>query len=495
MRSKPPPFLSKSKYMEGLQCQKLLWYEYNRRQDIPKVDALRQAIFDQGRRVGELAQKLFPGGIRLERHRMPEKHAEQSLESLKFRKPLFEGGFVYKRAYALADMLVPVSRNGWDLIEVKSSTGIKGEHLVDVAFQKYTYEGAGIKIRRCYLMYINNQYVRRGKVEPEKLFLKEDITKEVNRLETGIEKDVAVMLNVIAAKNMPNVEIGPHCNKPYTCPLKDICWDFLPDEGHVFMLSGGKKLAFEFMKRGILKIADISDDFDLKHKQVIQVSSHKAQEPYIDKEAIKEFIGRLKYPLYFLDFETIGSAIPVYELSRPYENIMFQYSLHVVKNKGVRPMHYSYLAPGDNDPRHEILKQLKNLLGDSGSIVAYNAGFEIEVLRNAVEIYPEFSGWFNKIEQRFVDLLKPFRNFFYYHPAQGGSASLKKVLPAVTDFAYKDMEIANGAIASHEYCRVTFNKDVDEEERRRVRAALEKYCHLDTMGMIEIVEVLRQKSE
>ncbi len=495
MKSKPPPFLSKSKYSEGLQCPKLLWYEYNRRQDMPKVDALKQAIFDQGKRVGEWAQKLFPEGIRLERHRIPEKHAEQSLKFLKLRKPLFEGGFVYRRAYALADILVPVGRNGWNLIEVKSSTGIKDEHLVDVAFQKYTYEGAGIKIRRCYLMYIDNQYVRRGKVEPEKLFLKEDITEEVNKLRTDIEKDVDVMLKVIAAKNMPDVGVGPHCNKPYTCPLKDICWGFLPDKGHVFMLSGGKKLAFEFMKRGILKIADISDDFGLKHKQVIQVSSHKAQEPYIDKEAIKEFMGSLKYPIYFLDFETIGPAIPVYELSRPYENIMFQYSLHVVKNKGAEAVHHSYLAPGNKDPRPETLKQLKNLLGDSGSIVAYNADFEIGVLRGAVEIYPEFSSWFNNIEGRFVDLLKPFRNFFYYHPAQGGSASLKKVLPAITDFAYKDMEIANGAIASHEYCRVTFNKDVGEEERRRVRVALKEYCHLDTMGMIEIVEVLRQKSK
>ncbi len=495
MKRKTPPFLSKSKYMEGLQCPKLLWYEYNRRQDIPKVDALRQAIFDQGKKVGQWAQKLFPEGIRLERRHIPEKHAEQSLKSLKLRKPLFEGGFVYRRAYALADILVSVDEDAWDLIEVKSSTGIKNEHLTDVAFQKYTYEGAGIKIHRCYLMYINNQYVRRGKVEPEKLFLKEDITKQINALKTGIEKEVAKMLKVITGENMPDVRVGPHCNKPYTCPLKDICWDFLPDKGHVFMLSGGKKLAFEFIKRGILKIADISDNFGLKRKQVIQVGSHKAQEPYIDKEAIKEFMSRLKYPLYFLDFETIGPAIPVYELSRPYENIMFQYSLHVVKNKGVRSMHYSYLAPGDKDPRPEILKQLKNLLGNSGSIMAYNASFEIDVLRGAVEIYPEFKNWFEKVEGRFVDLLGPFRNFFYYHPAQGGSASLKKVLPAVTDFAYKDMEIANGAIASHEYCRVTFNKDVGEEERRRVRAALEKYCHLDTMGMIKIVDVLRQKSK
>ena len=137
------PFLSKTKYLEGLKCPKLLWYEYNRKEDLPEADAVTKAIMDQGNAVGELAHELFPGGIALQRDYKPDKQAEKSLKAAKLRKPLFEAGFVHKQAYALADILNPVEKNAWDLIEIKSSTKVKDEHYGDVAFQKYTYEGAG----------------------------------------------------------------------------------------------------------------------------------------------------------------------------------------------------------------------------------------------------------------------------------------------------------------------------------------------------------------
>lgn len=494
VRPRPPAFLSKTKYLEGLQCPKLLWYEYNRKQDIPEIDARAQAIMEEGLRVGRLAQELFPGGLRIEREYIPERHAEKSLKTLALRNPLFEAGFVYKRGYALADILEPVSKNRWNLIEVKSSTSIKDHHLYDVAFQKHIYEGAGIKIHRCYLMHINNQYVKKGEIEPKKLFSKQDITKEASNLSPEIKREMALMLRIISSKKMPDIKIGPHCSDPYPCPLEDICWDFLPEKDDIFTLYGGGKRALEFMRRGILKITDIPYDFGLSNRQLIQINSHKKRKPYVDRVAIKGFLERLEYPLYFLDFETMSFAIPPYDLSRPYENIPFQYSLYVIKRKGARPDHYSYLAAGDSDPRPKILKQLKELLGNKGTILAYNAGFEINTLKRASEAYTQFRSWFNRIERRFVDLLKPFRRFRYYHPHQAGSASLKAVLPAITKESYKGMEIADGGTASAEYCRVTFNKDVVQKDRQRVYAALRKYCDLDTKGMIKIVGALKKMS-
>lgn len=457
------------------------------------MDAAAQAIMDQGTKVGEVAQKLFPGGIKLERVYEPEKQAEQSLKALKLRKPLFEAGFIYNRAYALADILAPAGNNTWDLIEVKSSTGMKDEYYYDVAFQKHTYEGAGIKIRKCYLMYINNQYIRKGRLEPEKMFLKEDITEESERLKSKIRKEIDAMLKIISRENVPNVKVGPHCDKPHTCPLEDTCWKFLPDKDHIFVLYSGGRRAFELMDRGILKVVDISTDISLSYKQGIQVSSHKNGTPHIDKGAIKVFLTRLGYPIYFLDFETINSAIPPYDLSKPYENIPFQYSLYIMKEKCGKSIHHSYLAPGDKDPRPEILKQLKNLLGNSGSIVAYSASFEKRAFKNAVEAYPQFGNWFSKTEERFVDLLEPFRSFSYYHPRQAGSTSLKDVLPTITGATYEGIEITDGSMASREYYRVTFGENIDQKERQRVHAALEKYCDLDTRGMIEILQELDKK--
>ncbi|MBL7132111.1 MAG: DUF2779 domain-containing protein, partial [Candidatus Omnitrophica bacterium] len=466
-------------------------YEYNRKEDLPEVDVATQALFDQGKIVGELAQTIFPGGIKLTRDYMPDKQAEKSLEATKLRKPLFEAGFVFKQAYALADILNPVAKDAWDLIEAKSSSSVKDEHYYDVAFQKYTYEGAGLKIRKCYLMYINNQYVRKGKIKPEKLFATEDVTKQCDDLIPEIEENIADMFELIQKKNAPCVKVGPHCDRPYPCPIADICWSFLPEKNDVFCLYSGKKKAHDLLKCGVLSIADIKEDVKLSDKQSIQVECHKTSQPYVDRKGIKDFLHTLVYPLYFLDFETMNPAIPAYDNSRPFEAIPFQYSLFVIKGEGMKPEHYSYLAPGDKDPRPEILKQLKALSGNSGSVIAYNATFEKTTLRHASEAYPEYQGWVTLVEERVIDLLTPFRGFLYYHPDQAGSASLKKVLPVITKSNYDNMEIADGGMASIEYCRITFGKDVAEEECQRIRNALEKYCDLDTKGMIDIMETLK----
>ena len=492
MNKKPNPFLSKTKYMDGLKCPKLLWFEYNRKEDLPLIDASVQAIMDQGTIVGELAQTLFPGGIKLQRDYMPNKQAEKSLEAAKLRKPLFEAGFVYKQAYALADILNPVAKGAWDLIEVKSSSGMKEEYYRDIAFQKYVYEGAGLKIRKCYLMYINNQYVRKGKIDPKKLFATEDVTRQCDDLIPEIEADIADMFETIQKNDEPRVKISPHCNKPYTCLLKDMCWDFLPEKDDIFGLYYGAKKAYQLIERGVLRITDINKNVSLSYKQSIQVTCHKTQTPYIDKKGIKGFLDTLKYPLYFLDFETINPAIPAYDDTRPFEAIPFQYSLYVVKGKGVKTECHSYIALGDKDPRAEILKQLKKLLGNSGSVIAYNASFEKTTLRHASEAYSQYQDWVVAIEERLVDLLAPFRGFLYYHPGQGGSASLKNVLPIMTKSSYDDMEIAGGNTASTEYYRVTFGKNIDKKERQRVYSALEKYCDLDTKGMVDILDELRK---
>lgn len=494
MKPKPLPFLSKTKYLEGLQCPKLLWYEYNQKEALPPIDARTQAIMDMGTRVGHLAHALFPGGIRIEREYIPEKHAKKSLKALALRKPLFEAGFTYNRGYALADILQPAPGNRWDLIEVKSSTSVKDINLYDVAFQRHIYEGAGLKIRRCYLMHIDNQYIRKGPIEPEKLFVRKDITGDSRGLAPEIKKSLPRMLKLISDKNMPTVKVGDHCSRPYSCPLEDICWDFLPEKDDIFTLYAGGKRSKELMRRGIFNILDIPEGFSLTSRQLIQVKSHKRGRPHIDSTAIRDFLNRLEYPLHFLDFETLSSAIPPYERTRPFENIPFQYSLYIVRTKGARPSRHSYLAAGDNDPRPELMRRLKSLLGSKGTILAYNAGFEINTLKRASEAYPLFLPWFKALQGRFMDLLRPFQSFAYYHPRQAGSASLKNVLPAVTNKTYEGMEIADGGMASAEYSRVTFNKDVPQKDRQRVYQALKKYCNLDTKGMVNIIVELEKMS-
>lgn len=482
--------ISKSKYLSGLQCQKLLWYHYNRPDEIPAPDAGTQAIFAVGHQVGELAQSLFPGGMAIKWDRDAEKMIEPTKKLLAERKPIYEAAVKYGNAYAIADILAPVDNNSWDLIEVKSSTTVKDINLPDVAIQSYVCQNSGINLNKLFLMHINNQYVRQGDIEPNKLFTKEDITEQIQELVSQIEPNLEEMVKIIQGAECPNIKIGPHCSNPYECPLKQICWAFLP-ESNVFSLYRGKTLGFELLQQKVQKLTDIPPGTILSSSQSIQVKCAKTNKPHIDKKGISKFLSTLQYPLYFLDFETVASAIPFYDGTRPYQNIPFQFSLHILEKAGGKPEHNSFLAEGKADPRPEILKELKSLLGNGGSIIAYNSGFETACLEGCTESYLQYSEWVAQIKLRIIDLLGPFKSFYYYHPEQDGSASLKSVLPALTGKGYEGMEIADGGTASREYARVTFG-DVSEEERQKVRKHLVEYCGQDTEGMIWIVEDLKK---
>lgn len=486
---KKQAYISKSRYMDGLKCPKLIWYKYNRPGDIPPVTEAQQDLFDQGKIVGELAQKMFPDGILIERDKFPEKTAANTAKEIAKRKPLYEAGFVFGNTYALADILVPAGKDKWDLIEVKSTSKYKEEeHLPDVTFQKYVYANNGIKINRCFLMHLNNEYVKKGELDLKELFTKDDITDEVERNIDGVKDKVEELLGIINGPE-PKIQLNKNCQDD--CQMQPLCWRTLPED-NVMLLYRGKKLGFELLSKGIESIKKIPAVMKLSASQMIQVQAHKSGKPYTNQRAVKEFLQRLKYPLYLLDFETIAPAIPIYDGTSPFENIIVQYSLHIIREKGAKPEHYSYLAPGDVDPRPEALRLLKGLLGKSGSIIGYNVGYEKGCLKSASEAYPEYQDWFKDISNRLVDLLAPFSNFHYYHPAQKGSASIKKVLPALVGTTYEGMEIADGGSARRQYNLAVWGENVAEEEKKHIREYLEKYCAQDTQSMIDIIEKLEE---
>ena len=486
-------FISKSKYIAGLQCSKLLWYYYNAREQIPPYDEATQAIFDQGHQVGELAQSLFPGGVEIGgSHTEFEEALRRTSEALSLRKPLFEPAFRFGNAYARADILSPAGKDRWDIFEVKSATEVKDVYIHDMALQKYTYAGAGLDIRKCFLMYIDNAYERLGEVEPERLFARADVTGRVDALLPNVGDNLRKMLDVIRREKVPDISIGPWCSDPYDCPLISICWNFLP-ETSIFDLSRIGKRGFELLERGITRVADIPDGFRLNATQALQVKAFMTGRPRVDRPAIKDFLGSLAYPLFFLDFETFATAIPLFDHVRPYQQVPFQFSLHAVRKAGGESEHFGFIADGNCDPRPGLLARLFPLLGTTGSLVSYNASFEKGILRESCRAFPDFARQWESAEPRFVDLLAPFRSFHYYHPDQCGSASIKSVLPALTGKGYDQLEIQEGSTASLEFLRVTFG-DVPESERQRVRRQLEQYCALDTLAMVWLLAELENVS-
>ena len=482
----PFELLSKSKYMTGLQCPRLIWIQFHESAKIPETDPGTQYIFDQGHLVGELAKKLFPEGIDISTDDF-KGNISNTRDLLKNRKPLFEAGILTGKLYSRIDILSPAAEEEWDIVEVKSSTNVKNVHIDDVAYQRYCCNQSGLSIRKCFLALINNQYIKNGEIDPEGLFNIHDVTDQVEEASVGIQDRIDGIMEVISRETCPEMIIGPHCRDPYECPLTD-CWDHLTDHNIFTLYYGGKK-SFEMYDSGILTVEGIPDDYKLNDKQRIQQACVASGEPYVDKEAIQDFLSSLQYPLYYLDFETIGPAIPLFDGVRPYQNIPFQFSVHVVNDEQLPPVHYSFLASSTDDPRPPLLAELQNVLGDSGSIIAYNKGFEEGVLRDLAKVFPEYSEWVDQVCSRLVDLLVPFRNFDYYHPAQKGSASLKAVLPAITGRGYEDLDVSDGQLASITFLAATYG-DMSEEGRKKVMSDLEEYCGRDTEGMIWIVDEL-----
>jgi len=472
----PFGLLSKSRYLNGLQCPRYIWMQFHEPEKIPETDTVTQYIFDQGHEVGYLAKRLFPRGIDIPQDDFIG-NIEKTKELLNERKPLFEAGILADKLYSRVDILSPADKDQWDIFEVKSSTSVKTVHTDDVAFQRYCCTQSGLNIRNCNLVLINNQYVRNGEVDPDGLFTIHDITDKVDEASIGIQDKINSIIDVINQDKSPEMIIGPHCREPYECPLTD-CWEYIPEHS-VFSLYWNGKKAFEMYNSGVITISEIPIGYKLNGKQLIQQSAVVSGKPHVDKEAIKEFLSLLEYPLYYLDFETIGPAIPLFDGVRPYQDVPFQYSLHVVRDEISKPEQFSYLTSGTGDPRPGLLAELKNVLGDSGSIIAYNKGFEEGCLRDMAPAFPEYSGWIDQVCGRLVDLLEPFSRFNYYHPAQKGSASLKAVLPAITGKGYEDLDISDGQVASLSFLAANYG-EIPEEDRAKVMNDLEKYCGRDT---------------
>jgi len=472
--------ISKSKYMNGLQCPRLLWFVVNSPEEIPEPDKGTQFVFEQGHEVGNYAKKLFPDGVEVPH----DSHfIDETKKLVAKRTTIFEGAFSFNGTFAKADILKHINKEEWDIIEVKSSTQVKDEHIDDVAFQRYVLEGSGLKVRRCHLMFVNKEYARTGEIDPEALLSKEDITELVAEKLPFVQNSVKEMQKVLAMAKPPKIAIGPHCSSPNGCPITDECWSFLPKHNVMELYNFRQK--FQLLENGIIKIADIPSGIKLSDKQKIQKEAIKGAKPIISKKEIKAFLDSLEYPVHCLDFETLNVAIPPFDKARPYQKIPFQFSIHVIPKPKAKPESYSFLADSRDNFAPKLVKALR-VIGPTGTVLAFNKSFEKQVLESLEELSPKDGKWLSSIIDRLKDLMDPFRGFSYYHPEQHGSCSLKAVLPVLTGRSYGGMEIEEGSTASLMYYLTHF-RDCQKIEKEKTRKALLEYSNLDTEGMVEIL--------
>ena len=483
-------YLSKSLYIRGLQCHKSLYLEKFHRDIKDEIDAETQARFDSGNMVGQVAHGLFPDGVLI-----PYIETENGVaEQLRLTREAIEGGVgvIYEASFQHDDIFVKVDilhkgERGWEIYEVKGGTKLAPVYVDDAALQYYVLVGAGMKVSKVCISYINNGYVRKGELDVQSLFTSEDITKQVREKQPVVLEQLKQQRRMLTGK-LPKIDIGPHCSEPYECDFWDHCRQHIPDDS-VFDLSGNGINPFELYGQGIIRQKDIPLDC-LNKKQCQQVVATIKKQDAVDGKKVREFLKTLSYPLYFLDFETFMSAIPPYDGVRPYQNVPFQYSLHCQKKKGGKLYHKEFLAKPGIDPRKPLLDRLLADIPENVCILTYNMTFEKRVLKELATQYPKHKKTVEKWIDNIRDLMVPFRQRDVYYWKFKGSYSIKNVLPVlVPQLSYDGLKIADGGAAMEAYQQMCAAQD-NPEVLAQIRENLLAYCKLDTLGMVRILDAL-----
>lgn len=483
--------LSKSAYVKGLQCPKALWFSKNRKDLNSPIDDETKAKFEIGDEITNLARKYFVKGIKADDDYFDILKAVNSTKDLinQNHKVIFEATAIDKtdNSHARIDIFCKnQDSDSWDLIEVKSSTSAKDYHIDDMSFQFFVFSKAGFKINRCLLMIIDKEYILQGEIEAGKFFKFEDVTKEVLKKQNEVEAFKNNLLEVLTNKEEPKIEIGDKCFKPFDCDYQHHCWRKIPKYS-IFNIYQNKK-AEEIAKQiGGYDVKNIPQHLFPKTVKEIDIKCHQENKIHIEKEKIKNWLKKLQYPLYFLDYETIMPAIPIFDKTRPYQQIPFQFSLHVQEVKNGELKHFDYIHKEKSDPRVDFIKNLIEFCKNEGSVVVYNQSFEKSRNNELAKDFLEYAKDLEAINQRMIDLMEPFKNRLIYSPKQQSSYSIKYVLPAFTELNYEKMEIANGSQAMSAYLGFIQGKIIDEE---KLMKELFEYCKLDTYAMSELLRSL-----
>ena len=483
----PRPYgLSKSRFTSGLQCHKQLWWRVHE-PDAPELvpDEAQQAIFDQGTRVGEVAREHVPGGVLIDR---PYNDYEGRLADTQRAieagaQVLYEASFVGDSIFVAVDILVR-EPGGWRVIEVKSSTRVKEEHLPDAAIQVHALRRAGLRVIAAEVMVLN-----RACTYPDlsDLFVRSDVTAQVEALLEDFPAEVGAQLAMMNGP-LPDVAIGPHCDQPYGCPFKARCWPAMPDH-HVSTLYRAQAGALE--AQGYRTIHDLPDGLGLNPQAERQRRAVQAGRLLVEGD-LAGALARFEGPLAFLDFETVQFAIPIWDGCHPYDQIPAQFSCHRERPDGGLD-HFECLPETPGDPRLEIACRVLEACKGARTVVAYNAGFEKGCLAILGAAVLTLEPLLQSVIDRLADPLRVVRDHVY-HPDFGGSFGLKSVLPAlVPDLGYDDLEIAEGMTASRELAQLVVGEPaLSPEERATRREALMRYCERDTLARVRVVARLRE---
>lgn len=457
--------LTKSLYLASRQCDRRVWLEVHAPESGRGPDDAGRLILEQGAEVGQAARQLFPGGapVRAGGSALQAIEATRALMADETVPAVFEAAFEYRGAEVRVDVLERLDGGRWGLREFKSSTSVKeDQHLPDLAIQKWVLEGCGIELDSVELIHVNPGFVMPGeKIDWRSFFQRVELS---DQLPGNLDDDVDDLLERLAASTEPGREPGGFCKKPRLCQFWDRCTDSKTAAWYV----DGMRARADWKARVLGSVASdeawYSEDLDSK-------------------------LAHAPLPVWSLDFETVSPAIPLFAGTRPYQALVFQWSLHRLGDDGELE-HLEFLADGDSDPRAAVVNSLVEALGrDDAPVLVYSA-YEKRCLRELAEAFPAHAGALGTISDRLADLLSIVRSSFY-HPSLLGSFSIKKVAPILApEVTYDDLdEVSNGTAAMAAYMRMV-RTDLNPDESATLRRALLAYCERDTLAVIEVYRSL-----
>lgn len=483
--------LSKSKITMWRQCPKRLWLDKYKR-ELALVGADITTRMETGHRVGEIAQSYFPDGVLIDDESLTIA-IEKTKPLIKTKKAIFEATLEHEGLLVRADLLIPV-RGGYRLIEVKSSGGMKDYYKDDFTIQKYVFENNGVKIKSVELACIDTLFVYQGDGDYSGLLkfinVDEIVSENIANVPNWVKGARAAL-----SGDEPEISCGKHCNQPFECPFIDYCSKYIGKEAPIFGLDmysrlGAKKVE-ELETKGIVNGLEVPDEYlNATNKRIKEITL--AGEYHLSPAAKTE-IEQWPFPRYYFDFETIGFTIPRWANTSPFQQIPFQWSCHVEHENG-SIQHFDFLDASGEDPRRKCAEKLIEILGKSGTIIAYHSSFEKGRISELAELFPDLAGDLLSINDRVEDLL-PIMRAHYYHPEMRGSWSIKAVLPTIApELSYENLEVGNGGDAQEAYLEIT-NPQTPSEIRETIKNSLLKYCEQDTLAMVKIVEFIRNNAK
>jgi hypothetical protein len=488
--------ITKTQYIDFLECPKNTWLKMHKPEllELFELTEFEKSLLEQGNLVEGWAQMLFPNGVAIDSRNA--KAAKLTQEHISKKTPvIFQPTSTHNAFLARHDILEFDQASGkWNLYEIKSTSGVEEnnkeiDHIEDASFQTIILKDLGVPLNRIFVVCLNKEYVRKGEVSVKELFKVEDVTEEVLSREENTRARMQQAKDSLLQQDESALEcMCIYKGRSAHCTTFKYSYPHIPGYSvhDIYMIGKSKKKLEKLIETGIHTLETIPEEFELSDHQTMQVRAHKLQKPIVDLEAIKKELSTLQYPLYFLDYETYPSAIPLFDGFRPYQQTPFQFSLHVVREPNAEPQHHEFLYVGGEDPSLSMIEKLREYIGSVGHVVVWHKSFERDRTKELAERHPEHKEFLEDINNRLYDLEDIFKKRYHVHPDFKGKTSIKKVSPVLApSVSYNELDIKDGATAYQKWYEMVAGS-LDQTQKDKIAADLKKYCGLDTYAMYAI---------